>query len=202
MTTVDLPAVRTSAYPARVLTRMERRELARRRTRRTRRNRSVRAAANVLLVTMCVVTGLVAAGNVAGWWRLDTVLTGSMRPGIQPGDVEILRPEPVSALRVGQIVAFHPPKDAFTVTHRVVAIRTAAGHDAGLWITTKGDANNARDPWGSVRILGSSVWVVRGVIPGIGFLSVWVKSPLPHLLLMIAAVLAVCILGIKLVWRT
>jgi signal peptidase len=162
----------------------------------------MRLSANMALVTVFALTGLSATGNLAGWWRTDTVLTGSMRPGIQPGDVEILRPEPVSALRVGQIVAFHPPRDRFTVTHRVIAIQRASGHDAGLWITTKGDANDASDPWGSVRILGSSVWVVEGTIPRIGFLSVWMKAPLPHLLLTLTIVLLVCVISVELIWRT
>ncbi|MGD0881312.1 MAG: signal peptidase I [Acidimicrobiales bacterium] len=159
-------------------------------------------SANVVLVAVCALAGLAAVGTISGWWRMDTVLTGSMRPGIQPGDVEILRPEPVSALRVGQIVAFHPPKDTFTVTHRVIAIRRGTGRDAGLWITTKGDANNVKDPWGSVRILGHSVWVVTGAIPSIGFLSVWIKTPWPHLFVMLTIVLVICIIAFGMVWRT
>ncbi|MGA2835242.1 MAG: signal peptidase I [Acidimicrobiales bacterium] len=202
MTTVDLPTVRTSALRAPVLTRVERRKLARRRTRRARRSRWIHVSANVALVTMCAMTAVAATGSIAGWWRMDTVLTGSMRPGIQPGDVEILRSEPVSALRVGQIVAFHPPRDSFTVTHRVIALRKTSGGDAGPWITTKGDANDVSDPWGSVQVLGRSVWVVTGVVPDIGFLTVWMRSPLPHLFLLLTIVLVICIIAVEMVWRT
>jgi len=153
---------------------------------------------NVLLIVACLLTGLATVGNMAGWWRTDTVLTGSMRPGIQPGDVEILRSEPTTALQVGQIVAFHPPHDKFTVSHRVIAIR----HHHGVWITTKGDGNNVSDPWGSVRVIGSTVWTVRAVVPQIGFLSVWVRTPLPHLLLALTIVLLVCAIALEAIWRT
>ena len=121
-----------------------------------------------------------------------------MRPGIQPGDVEILRQTPTASLRVGQIVVYHPPHEAFAVSHRVIAIR----HHHGTWITTKGDANNTNDPWGSVRLLGPSVWVVTAVVPHAGYLSVWVKSPFLHLLIVTVVVLLACLLAVERIWRS
>jgi len=153
--------------------------------------------ANLVLIAVCTLTATAAVGNFAGWWRTDTVLSGSMRPGVQPGDVEVLRPEPTASLHVGQIVAFHPPHERFTVSHRVIAVHRRHG----LWITTKGDANNVADPWGSVRVLSSSVWVVSGVVPHIGYLSVWVRTPMPHLLLALTIVLLVCALALEAIWR-
>jgi signal peptidase I len=178
-----------------MVSRVERRNQARRNPRRGRR---LIWLANIVLIVVCSLTGVAALGNAAGWWRTDTVLTGSMRPGIQPGDVEILRHEATGAIHVGQIVAFHPPHDQFTVSHRVIGIH----HRHGLWITTKGDANNVPDPWGSVRVLGSSAWVVTGVVPHVGYLSVWVRTPLPHLLLVLTIVLLVCALALEAIWRT
>jgi signal peptidase len=153
--------------------------------------------ANTVLIAVCALAAAATVGNLAGWWRFDSVLSGSMRPGMQPGDVEILRPEPVSALRVGQIVAFHPPKDQFTVTHRIIALR----HHDGTWITTKGDANNVSDPWGSIRVLRPTAWVVSGVVPHVGYLSVWVRTPLPHLLMVTTIVLFVCFIALEAIWR-
>jgi signal peptidase len=161
-----------------------------------RRRRSVRAA-NVLLVLVCLLTALGGVGNAVGWWRTETVLSGSMRPGIQPGDVEILRQLPASELRVGQILAFHPPHASFIVSHRVTTIHRRHA----TWITTKGDANNVADPWGSVRIASPDVWVVSAVVPHAGYLSVWVKTPLPHLLVIIAIVSLVWLLAIERIWR-
>jgi len=155
------------------------------------------AAANTLLIAAVLVTGVAVLGSALGWWRMETVLSGSMRPGIQPGDVEVLTPEPTSALRVGQVVAFHPPHATFTVTHRVIALRTAHG----VWITTKGDANNVADPWGSVRVEGSHVWVVSFAVPKAGFLTVWVKTPVVRLALMVVLILLLGAVALERIWR-
>jgi signal peptidase I len=175
-----------------------RRPPPRHRKRRTRRRvRPFVWLANIVMAVAIAATAVVVTGAWVGHWRFETVLTGSMRPGIQPGDVEILVPEPTSAIRVGQIVAFHPPKETFTVTHRVIAL----SNHHGVWITTKGDANNVRDPWGKVHIIGSSVWVVRHVVPHLGYVSMWVKSPIPHVLLLVVVVLLICLGTLRMIWR-
>ena len=161
-----------------------------------RRRRRLRTA-NVLLVLVCLLTAVGGVGNTVGWCRTETVLSGSMRPGIQPGDVEILLQVPLSQLRAGQILAFHPPHDSFIVSHRVTHIQRRHG----TWVTTKGDANKLADPWGNVRIARHDVWVVAAVIPQAGYLSVWVKTPIPHLLLIIAIVSLVWLLAIERIWR-
>jgi len=168
-----------------------------RRHRRGRRHRRTLRAVNVLLVLVCLLTTVGGVGTTVGWWRTETVLSGSMRPGIQPGDVEILRQVPSSELRVGQILAFHPPHDSFTVSHRVTALH----QHHGTWVTTKGDANNVADPWGDVRIASHEVWIVSAVVPHAGYLSVWVKTPVPHLLVIIAIVSSVWLLAIERIWR-
>jgi signal peptidase I len=199
MTTLSFDATDGLGAEVRPVTRMDRRSSAKRWSR---KSRLARCSVNVLLVGVCTLTGLSTIGNLAGWWRTDTVLSGSMRPGMQPGDVEILRPEATSALRVGQVVAFHPTNQSFVVSHRVVALRIGSGRDRGVWITTKGDANNTADPWGSIRVLSPKVWVVSGVVPYVGFLSVWVREPLPHLLELLTIVLLACTLALEAIWRT
>lgn len=161
-----------------------------------RRRRSLRTA-NVLLVLVCLLSALGGVGNAVGWWRTETVLSGSMRPDIQPGDIEILRQVPSSELQVGQILAFHPPHDSFIVSHRVTTVH----RQSGTWVTTKGDANNVADPWGSVRIASHNVWIVSAVVPHAGYLSVWVKTPIPHLLVIIAIVSLIWLLALERIWR-
>jgi len=161
-----------------------------------RRRRNLRAV-NVLLVLVCLLTTVGGIGSVVGWWRTETVLSGSMRPGIQPGDVAILRQIPTTELRVGQIISFHPPHAGYIVSHRVASIN----RHHGTWVTTKGDANNVADPWGSVRITGHNVWIISAVVPSVGYLSVWVKTPVPHLLVIIAIVSLVWLLAVERIWR-
>ena len=151
-----------------------------------------------MLAIIIVAVAVAVAGGVMGWWRAETVLTGSMRPAINPGDVEILDREPTRDVRAGQVVAFHPPKWRATVTHRVVAVTHSR---SGTFIVTKGDANDARDPWGRVRIEGARVWVVRVVVPRLGYLTVWARTPLVRLLLALAVIAGVCTLAVRRVWR-
>ena len=79
-----------------------------------------------------------------GIYRPVTVLSGSMRPTFSPGDVVIDVPEPISAVRVGQVVSYHVPVGIHQVeTHRVVSITGPASEPT---IQTRGDANNAQRP--------------------------------------------------------
>jgi signal peptidase I len=103
----------------------------------------LRHSSTSLLIVVVILVVVGGGGVAAGVWRFATIDTGSMRPILEPGDVAIMRPEPLSQLRVGQIVAFHPPGEpTVTVIHRVVTIDR---HGRGAVIQTKGDANDAID---------------------------------------------------------
>ena len=103
-----------------------------------------------------------------------TVLTGSMRPALPVGTVVVVRPTPVEQIAVGEVVTFlaHDPGTSATrvVTHRVIGI------DPGPVLRTRGDANDAPDPGGTVAadvrgVLWYSVpWVGR--IPSTSWLLV------------------------------
>jgi len=102
-----------------------------------------------------------------------TVLTGSMEPGIRPGDVVVtagVNEGNISQLKVGDIITFLPfPDDPTLVTHRVIAL--TAGAD-GPGFVTKGDNNNSEDPWGpmtATQIRGKVVYV----IPYVGYAREW-----------------------------
>jgi signal peptidase I len=157
------------------------------------RRRVARRAAQALLALVCLLTAVAVAGSMVGLWRIEPVLTGSMRPAIEPGDLEVFRTEPLGALHTGQIVAIYPPHSSVTVVHRVVAIRQRRG----TWITTKADANRATDPWGSIRVRGSSVWVVRFAVPDAGYLSVWLNNPLVRAVLVLAVVLLAIVMIVE-----
>jgi signal peptidase I len=194
-----LTPVRPAATTAGVTTgsRVARRRAAARRRRR-------RALVNAFAALVVAVVGAACVSHALGLWQADIVLSGSMRPGIQPGDIEIFRPEPAAALRVGQILAFHPPHSDFAVAHRVIRIsRVSRGRRAhGTWIVTKGDANKVSDPWGRVRVTSSSVQTVRWVVPMAGWLAYWVGYPWLRLALMALAVGLAAILVLEWAWRT
>lgn len=113
-----------------------------------------------------VLAAALVAGAVAvnlEHLKLEPVLSGSMRPGIQPGDLAVLRPTSADHLHVGEIIAYLPPGQTTPVMHRIASI-TADG------IVTKGDANPVDDPWGRVKPQSASVERLVTVIPKVGFM--------------------------------
>lgn len=74
--------------------------------------------------------------------ELRTVTTGSMSPALRPGTLVVAFPVAPSRIRPGDVVMFRKPdRPERIVTHRVVTVAP----DGSL--TTKGDANDAPDPW-------------------------------------------------------
>lgn len=74
------------------------------------------------------------------------VLTDSMYPNIQSGDLILCHTEDAEKVQVGDVIAFLDPagNGKTVVTHRVAEI-TKDENDNLAWVT-KGDANNTKDP--------------------------------------------------------
>jgi signal peptidase len=89
---------------------------------------------------------LLAVGPRVFGYQTSTMLTGSMSPLINPGDVVVTVPTAVSGLQVGDIITYRiPVEDHRVETHRVTEILTNA--DGTTAVRTKGDANPGVDPW-------------------------------------------------------
>ncbi|MGM7677436.1 signal peptidase I [Microbacterium sp. A94] len=108
-----------------------------------------------------------------------TVLTGSMRPALDPGHLIAVRETPIDEIKVGDIVTFQIESGKPEVaTHRVVGI--GYGADSDRLLITQGDANNVQDanPVQEVQLRG----VVVYAIPWLGYINIWatpaVKSTL------------------------
>jgi len=98
-----------------------------------------------------------------------TVLSGSMRPVFDAGDVAIVAKVPADVIREGDIIQFR--KEKITVMHRVVEIQET--EDTKFFIT-KGDANNAPDlaPVVPEQVVGKVVFT----IPKIGWVAIIIKG--------------------------
>ncbi len=70
---------------------------------------------------------------------------GSMTGSIPKGSVIYSTITPVEQLREGDVITFKPPQKSEPVTHRIMTIRRVK--DGRLVFQTKGDANEAMDPW-------------------------------------------------------
>src|SRR3712207_1375572 len=99
-----------------------------------------------LVATAVVAFGFLAIGPHVFGYRTMTMLTGSMAPEIDPGDITVVTPLAVEDVAAGMVIAYHIPIDDHrVVTHRVVAVER--GEDGSVTVQTKGDANRAIDPW-------------------------------------------------------
>jgi signal peptidase len=130
-----------------------------------------------LVVTVAVLAfGVLAVGPHVLDYRTMTMLTGSMAPVIDPGDVTIVTPLPVDEIAEGMIIAYHIPiDDHHLVSHRVVSVERGA--DGTVTVETKGDANDAVDPW-KATLQGDTAYQVRGVIPELGHVIEALRTPL------------------------
>ena len=67
-------------------------------------------------------------------------------------------------------------------------------------VRTKGDANNARDPWVS-KLEGTTAWRVRLVVPKAGLAIAWLRSPIVRTISIFAAPLLLALFGLWRIWR-
>lgn len=144
-----------------------------------------RAAQTLGLVAPWLVRGVVglavlaflvlAVGPHLLGYRTMTMLTASMSPEIDPGDVTIVTPIAVSEVTEGMVITYHKPiDDRSLVTHRVVSVET--GPDGAVHVQTRGDANNGVDPW-VASLQGDTAYEVRAVIPELGHLIQALRAP-------------------------
>ena len=129
-----------------------------------------------LMVTVSILAfGVLAVGPHVLNYRTMTMLSGSMSPVIEPGDVTVVTPLPVDEVTAGMIIAYHIPiDDHHLVSHRVVSVEHGA--DGSVTVQTKGDANDAVDPW-QATLTGDTAYQVRAVIPRLGHVIEVLRTP-------------------------
>ncbi len=125
-------------------------------------------------IAVVAFAGLAVGPHVLGY-RTLTMLTASMAPGIEPGDVVVVTPLPISEVTDGMVITYHIPiDDRRLVTHRVVSVeRSASGQ---VTVQTKGDANEAVDPW-RATLEGDTAYQLRAVLPGLGTVIRMLRTP-------------------------
>ncbi|WP_309076506.1 signal peptidase I [Paenarthrobacter sp.] len=119
-----------------------------------------------MLVLAALVFLFLAIGPRIFGYQTSTMLTGSMAPLINPGDVVVTAPTAVTDVKVGDVITYHiPVEDQRVETHRITEITTTA--DGGVAVQTKGDANNGIDPW-IATLQGKTVDKQVATIPYVG----------------------------------
>lgn len=157
----------------------------------------LRACGSALIV--CAVAGFWAAAvgpRLLGYETM-TVLSTSMSPTFNPGDVIVVTRQPAASVRAGQIISFHiPTGDHHVVTHRIATVVSVDGRPV---IQTKGDANTTADPW-TARLDGTSVWRYRLRLPLLGYPLLRLREPLVRAACLYGAPLLLLLLVLGQMW--
>src|SRR3954468_19282451 len=116
----------------------------------------------VLGMAVLAFAFLAVGPHVLGY-RTMTMLTGSMAPEINPGDVTVVTPLAVSDVTEGMVITYHMPVgDHSLVTHRVISVEEGPGGTVN--VQTKGEANDAAVPRTAANE-GGPAYRVRAVVP-------------------------------------
>ncbi|WP_226010654.1 signal peptidase I [Halomicrobium salinisoli] len=142
-----------------------------------------------LAAVAAVVLLFVAAAvpQVAGADHSYVVLSDSMSPAIEAGDVVFVSDVPVDRIGEGDVVTYRG--DGGRVTHRVVEVVET---DSGPRFRTRGDANDGPDP--ALVSPDAVVGVVRFHVPLAGHVILFAQSGLGVLaLVVVPAVLLIAL---------
>ena len=132
----------------------------------------------VNLAMVAVILGCAAwlAPTLLGYDRY-VITGGSMSGTFEKGSVAFERQVPVEQLAVGDVITYLPPADSGTtslVTHRIVSIQPDT--DGRLTLRTKGDANEAADPW-TFWLDRPTQPVVAHTVPHVGHAFIALADP-------------------------
>jgi signal peptidase I len=139
--------------------------------------RRIARACSALVLAAGLLFGLLLVMPAALGWQRYVITSGSMTGTYDRGSLVLDEVVPVSALRVGDVITYSPPAGAGPeglVTHRIAEIsRDKLGR---RMFRTKGDANQAADPW-TATLKGDTAYQVRAVIPELGHLIQALRAP-------------------------
>lgn len=128
----------------------------------------------VVLMTYCVISNLIGMKRKnfipgIGPFKVMSVLSGSMKPVFNPGDVIIDEDTDIENLKAGDIITFKFNNSL--TTHRITGI---INKDGQIYFRTKGDNNNIED---ADSVNGNDVisrYLFR--IPLLGFVITFMKG--------------------------
>ncbi|MDA8234128.1 MAG: signal peptidase I [Clostridia bacterium] len=165
----------------------------------------VLTSALILIIAFAAVIGFSAwlsedkIPTINGY-KLLTVLSGSMEPAIQTGDVIIERPLAAGEkVKEGDIITFFTKeKTDMLITHRVVGTINVNGKPAAY--VTKGDANQSKDL--STVAPDQIVGIYKGRIPYFGYVSNFLHKPVGIIVGVILPGLILIGFEFRKIWQT
>jgi signal peptidase I len=148
-------------------------------------------------LTLAVVLAIILI-FLTGRARMVPILSGSMEPRLPSGGLMIVTPIAASGVQPGDIIVYSIPiGDRHVEAHRILQIVSSGDHPV---VITKGDANEAADPW-EARLDGPIVWKARIVVPGImGDAIAFLRPASTQMLMLTAAALLLLAVGLRWLW--
>ncbi len=129
---------------------------------------------NALFVSVAFTVALIPAILTSQYgFGFSPILTGSMQPSANPGDLFITRLVPASSLQVGDIIAINNQITGTYYSHRIHEMRMVNG---ALRIITKGDSNESPDREPFMVSPVSKVSKAIKVVPSIGQPMVYMNT--------------------------
>lgn len=124
-----------------------------------------------LVVILVVVFAIMVVGARLIGFKVYTVLSGSMVPTYNVGDLIYVKEINKSELKVGDNITFMLDKDTIA-THRIIEVIN--NEDNTVSYRTKGDANDVEDanPVHSKNVIGKPVFK----IPYLGYVSNYIQK--------------------------
>jgi signal peptidase len=132
------------------------------------RQRLGTALATALCAACLALAGLMLLPGLLGYQRY-VITSGSMTGSYDRGSVVFDEVVPVSDLRVGDAITYTPPPGSGPsgrITHRIVSI--SSDQLGRQTLRTKGDANQAADPW-TFTLDGATQARVAFHVPYVGY---------------------------------
>ena len=119
-----------------------------------------------LFIALCLLTVMVVIPRLGGATAY-TVLTGSMRPDFPPGRLVVVKPVPVEAIEVGDVLTYQLESgEPGVVTHRVVSVASSLSGERQFVL--RGDANNTDDAPIVAEQVRGKLWYS---LPWLGYLN-------------------------------
>jgi signal peptidase len=155
-----------------------------------------RLASGILFLAV-IAAAAVVLGSATGRWRIVPVLSGSMQPAINAGDLALVVPQPVADVRPGQVIVYAIPiGDRHVEIHRVVHVSHGP---LGTDVVTEGDANSSPDPW-TARLNGPRVWRVSSSVRWLGYAVLFIGRPAVRIACLLLGVALLLAVGLRWIW--
>ena len=160
--------------------------------------RTITRTAATLLSGLAAAAVFAYLALIALGYKPVAVYSGSMVPTLRVGSLAVDRSVPSASVQVGDVITFDDPYvRGRLVTHRTVRIFQTK---RGLAYRTKGDANDARDPW-TIRLPGQ-VGRVAFSIPYAGYALWYLHTREVRTGLILFSALLLLTWMLRRIWRT